>query len=67
MNPSELTLFRAKKGLTITALADLLGVNKSTALRWERDGIPIAKLARVQKATGIDMKKLRPSLFNEAK
>jgi len=67
MKLSKLKLYRVQHGLSLSAFAALLGVNKSTAMRWERDGVPFIRLAQVQNATGINMKKLRPDLFNEAK
>jgi transcriptional regulator with XRE-family HTH domain len=64
MEHSVLTAYRAKRGWRMTDLARALNVNRSTILRWERDGIPLHRLRLVHEATKISFKALRPDLFS---
>lgn len=61
---TELRDFR-KNGHTLDAMADLFNVNRTTILRWEKGEvpIPIKRLERIAKATGIPREKLRPDIF----
>ena len=53
--------------LTITSLAKLLNVNKSTASRWVSNEIPANRILEIEAATGIPRSQLRPDLYCEAK
>lgn len=53
----------SKKGLTITSLAVLLGVNKSTVSRWAVGRISAENAVAVEEATGIPRAELRPDIF----
>lgn len=63
---SPLTTYRGEKNLSLRALGDELGVNKTTVRYWERKGIPPERVAQVEKATGIPREQLRPDIFMEA-
>ena len=61
---TELREFR-KQGHTLDGVAELFNVNRTTVLRWEKGEvpIPIKRLERIAKATGIPREKLRPDIF----
>ena len=63
---SPITHYRAANDQTLEALADVLGVDKSTIWRWERGKIPVDRLADVERATGIPRQSLRPDIFGDA-
>ena len=63
---SPLTTYRKAKSLTVEALADLLGVDRTTVWRWEKGRIPVDRLSDVEKATKISRRKLRPDIFEAA-
>lgn len=56
---------REKKGLTLQAMAAQVGVHFTTWARWERDGIPPAKILVVEAATGIPREELCPQLYRQ--
>ena len=60
---SALTQFRKDRDLTLKAVGDRLGVDKSTVLRWERYGVPADRILEVSKRLGIPREKLGPRLF----
>ena len=62
---SPLTRYRAAHGLTLEAVAEAIGVNKSTVLRWEDGGIPAERIIQLEQATGIPRHELRPDLYPE--
>lgn len=67
--PMDEELFRnelKQRGMNLTVLAGALGVNKSTASRWARNGVPVERLADVERITGIPRQKLRPDIFEVA-
>ena len=51
MTGDELRGIRAKLGLTLVGMAELIGVHWNTIARWERDEVgipePAARLARI--------------------
>lgn len=49
--------------MNLAALADRLGVNKSTVSRWSRGRIPAEWVGRVSQETGISRHDLRPDIF----
>lgn len=59
---SPLTTYRKQKALTLQGFGRKLGVNASTVMRWEARGIPVERLTKVAKLTGIPPVKLRPDL-----
>jgi transcriptional regulator with XRE-family HTH domain len=61
-----LTAYRKAKKITLETLGELLGVNKSTVLRWESGEvhIPIERLDNIERITGISWAELRPDIFN---
>jgi transcriptional regulator with XRE-family HTH domain len=63
---SPITHYRKTNDQTLEALADVLGVDKSTIWRWERGKIPVDRLADVERATGIPRQSLRPDIFGDA-
>lgn len=60
---SPLSRYRAANGLTLEAVAEGLGVNKSTVLRWEEGSIPAERIIQIEQATGIPRSELRPDLY----
>ena len=62
---SPLSRYRAAKGLTLEAVAEELGVNKSTVLRWEAGPVPAERIIQLEQATGIPRHELRPDLYPE--
>ena len=62
---SPLSRYRAAKGLTLEAVAEELGVNKSTVLRWESGPVPAERIIQLEQATGIPRHELRPDLYPE--
>lgn len=63
---SPLTNYRKAKGQTIDALAETLGVDRTTIWRWETGRVPVERLAEIESATGIPRHELRPDIFGEA-
>jgi transcriptional regulator with XRE-family HTH domain len=60
---SALKQYREDRDLTLKAVGDRLGVDKSTILRWERYGVPADRILEVSKRLGIPREKLGPRLF----
>ena len=44
MNGETVTKIRNKSKLTVSQLADLLGVDLSTVYRWESSSVPVVKI-----------------------
>lgn len=59
----DLRKLLAKKGLLLTDLAYMLGVDRSQPTRWAQRGIPAKRVLEVERATGIRRKLLRPDLY----
>lgn len=60
---SALAHYRRDRNLTLKAVGGRLGVDKSTVLRWERNGVPADRILEVSKRLGIPREKLGPRLF----
>ena len=58
--------YRQKAKLTLEQFGARLGVNKSTAMRWEEGKIPAERVLSISKATGIHPSKLRPDIYPPA-
>jgi transcriptional regulator with XRE-family HTH domain len=61
--PHPLRRYRTDASLTLEVLARLLGVDRSTVLRWEERRIPAERVLDVERVTGIPRDKLRPDLY----
>jgi DNA-binding transcriptional regulator YdaS (Cro superfamily) len=53
-----------EKGLTQSALAARLGVNKSTVALWVLRRIPAERVTEIERETGIPRHELRPDLWS---
>ena len=65
-SPNPLRSFRQHRQpapLTLEQLGALLGVNKSTVLRWEEGRVPAERIVEVSNITGIPREELRPDLY----
>jgi DNA-binding transcriptional regulator YdaS (Cro superfamily) len=60
---SPLTKYRMATQTTLEQLGNILGVNKTTVLRWEKRRIPAERVSEVERVTGIPRQKLRPDIF----
>ncbi len=62
---SPLTAFRREKGISMKSLGKLFKqpYDKTTVLRWERDGVPLERVVEVEEVTGIPREQLRPDMF----
>lgn len=60
---SPLESYRRAAGGSLEAVGRLLGVNRSTVLRWERGRIPAERVLDVERVTGIPRHELRPDLY----
>lgn len=63
---SPLTIYRKAKGLTLDALAETLGVDRTTIWRWETGKVPVERLSDIVRVTKIPRRKLRPDIFGDA-
>jgi DNA-binding XRE family transcriptional regulator len=63
---SPLTSYRSEHGLSLQALADRFGVNKTTVHYWETEQVPSTRVVEIEKATGIPRHELRPDLYEGA-
>jgi DNA-binding transcriptional regulator YdaS (Cro superfamily) len=63
---SALEKYRAATQTTLEQLGDILGVNKTTILRWEKRRIPAERVSEVERVTGIPRQKLRPDIFGRS-
>lgn len=63
MTISPLRAYRENSNLTLEKLGADFGVHKTTILRWEEGGVPVERLADVERVTGIPRQKLRPDIF----
>lgn len=63
---SPLTVYRKAKGQTVDALAESLGVDRTTIWRWETGKVPVERLADIESVTGIPRARLRPDIFGDA-
>lgn len=63
---SPLTAYRTENGITVEALADTLGVDRTTVWRWEKGCVPVERLVDVERVTNISRRDLRPDIFGDA-
>lgn len=63
---SPLTLYRNELGLSVEALAERLGVERTTVWRWERGRVPADRVREVERLTGVPRQTLRPDLYEAA-
>jgi DNA-binding transcriptional regulator YdaS (Cro superfamily) len=63
MNTNPITKYRADNNLSLEALGSLMGVNKSTVLRWEEGQVTAERAVEIEAATGIPRHELRPDIF----
>jgi DNA-binding transcriptional regulator YdaS (Cro superfamily) len=63
MQHSPITLYRRASGQSLEDFGAALGVNKSTVLRWEANGVPAERVVEIERVTGIPRAQLRPDLF----
>ena len=52
-----------EKGITQSALAQRMGVNKSTVALWVLRRIPAERVIEIERETGIHRCKLRPDIY----
>lgn len=64
MSMNLLKALLADKGMSIPALADELGLNKTSVWRWNEKRVPIERLIEVERVTGIRRELLRPDIFS---
>lgn len=63
MSKADLRSFLKTKGITLTALAASVGVDKATATRWAQRRIPAERVLLVERVTGISRHVLRPDIY----
>jgi DNA-binding transcriptional regulator YdaS (Cro superfamily) len=66
MNTNPITKYRADNNLSLEALGSLMGVNKSTVLRWEEGQVTAERAVEIEAAIGIPRHELRPDIFGAA-
>lgn len=59
---SNLVTLLKNRDLRLVDLARKLGVNKATVSRWAENKVPSARLAEIERETGIAACDLRPDL-----
>lgn len=59
--------YRTDANVTPKQLCDRLGVENTTLWRWEtgRVKIPVERLDKIERVTGIPRQKLRPDIFGK--
>ena len=61
---NQIAKFRKKAGLTLCALGEMIGVQKSAVHKWERGRPPSPSSAiQIERVTGIPRHDLRPDLW----
>lgn len=63
---SPLTAYRKANGVSLEAFGSKFRVDKSTVLRWERNGAPPDRVLAIEAETGISRHDLRPDIFGDA-
>jgi len=63
---NPLTDYRTDNNLSLEALGEKFGVNKSTVLRWEEGQVTAERAVEIEAITGIPRQKLRPDIFGDA-
>ena len=64
----DLTFFRRallEKGFSLNRLAKAIGVDQTTATRWQRR-VPVERVMDIERITGIPREVLRPDIFSKA-
>ena len=51
--------------MSLEDFGDMLGVHKSTVLRWQERKVPAERVLEIEKRFGIPRSKLRPDLYPE--
>ena len=54
---------RREIAMTLDAIAQELGVHKSTVLRWEQGRVPPARVLELERITGASRHELRPDIY----
>ena len=69
MHKEPIAAFRTAKRISVKGLAEVLGVNRRTIMRWERGTprIPVQKLDDVANALDVKRHQLRPDLYDGMK
>lgn len=55
--------YRQRALKSLEDFGSMLGVNKSTVLRWERKKIPAERVLDIERATGVPRHELRPDIY----
>lgn len=63
---SPIATFRKERDLSMEAFGKPFGVNKTTVLRWEDNGVSAERAVEIERAWGIPRHKLRPDIFKGA-
>ena len=63
MQRTDLKSLIHAKGLRLSHVADVLGVDKATVTRWAQDRVPAERARAVADITGIELHELRPDLW----
>lgn len=58
-----LKAYRDREGVTLDALGQRFGVNKTTVRWWERRRVPAERVLEVERVTGVSRHELRPDLY----
>lgn len=63
-----LRVYRLAAGATLEALAEKIGVHKTTLMRWESGEVPVPpdRFVVIESVTGVPRQQLRPDIFGEA-
>jgi hypothetical protein len=66
---SPIKQFRSDRHMSLEAFGAMFdpAFNKSTILKWEREGVPLERCLEVEEATGISRYLLRPDVFDLSK
>lgn len=63
MRQIDLRYLLKAKGINLTGLAALIGVDKATTTRWSQRRIPAERVLQVEKVTGVPRHELRPDIY----
>lgn len=63
MEKTQLSDLLKERGMNLSGLARLVGIDRSGATRWARNKIPAERVLEVEKATGIARHHLRPDIY----